>query len=290
MSPPRRRLQKVHGSIGDLFPRLERREPFELPSAAVASFREKGWVKGGRVLEARQIEALREGLDRLRRDAPSLAGELYEVDEDWRRDPERNVFHFLGAWLLEEAFHDLLWHPGVTVKASQLLDAPRVRLWHDQVFEKPPRHPGVVTWHQDYSYWTRAAPPRHVTCWIGLDDSTEENGCVHYVSGSHRWGLLPKVSLTRDMEAVLEVLTPEQRAAFTPTPIVLAAGECSFHHSHTLHGSYDNRSDRPRRGVVVNFMHPETRCADGSKPLLAGVPLVPEGAVIEGEYFPIVIG
>ena len=30
----------------------------------------------------------------------------------------------------------------------------------------------------------------HLSCWIGLDDSTRENGCVHYVPGSHRWDLL----------------------------------------------------------------------------------------------------
>ncbi|NJS40359.1 MAG: phytanoyl-CoA dioxygenase family protein [Rhodobacteraceae bacterium] len=41
-----------------------------------------------------------------------------------------------------------------------------------------------------------------MTCWIGLDDSTLDNGCVHYVPGSHRWGLLPRISLTKDMDAV----------------------------------------------------------------------------------------
>ena len=105
------------------------------------------------------------------------------------REPERNVFHFLGAWLIDTAFHDVLFHPAITVKAAQLLGVERLRFWHDQVFYKPPRHPGVVTWHQDYSYWTRSTPAGHVTCWIGLDDSTLENGCVHYVPGSHRWGL-----------------------------------------------------------------------------------------------------
>ena len=35
-------------------------------------------------------------------------------------------------------------------------------------------------------------------------------------------------------------------------------------------------------------MKPDTRCADGEKPLLAGVPVIPEGAVIDGDYFPIV--
>jgi ectoine hydroxylase-related dioxygenase (phytanoyl-CoA dioxygenase family) len=176
----------------------------------------------------------------------------------------------------------------VTVKAAQLLGVPQVRFWHDQVFYKPPRHPGVVTWHQDYSYWTRAYPAGHVTCWIALDDATLENGCVHYVPGSHRWGLLPKISLTKDMDALAEHLEPAQASAFHPEPMEVKAGECLFHHSHMVHGSYGNRSARPRRGVVLNFMKPDTRCADGDKPLLTGVPVIPRGAVIEGDYFPIV--
>jgi hypothetical protein len=56
----------------------------------------------------------------------------------------------------------------------------------------------------------------------------------------------------------------------------------------TLHGSYGNNSDIPRRGVVLNFMHPETTSADGTRPLLVHTPIIPEGAIIEGEDFPIV--
>jgi len=265
-----------------------------LTARQVEFYRENGYVKGGLVLDDRQIEALRDGLERIRRGDNPRLGALYEIDADYRRAPEDNVFHFLGAWLVDEHFAGLVRHPPITEKASQLLDSPRVRLWHDQVFYKPARHPGVVTWHQDYSYWTRAVPARMVTCWIGLDDTDLDNGCVHYVPGSHRWGLLPKVSLTRDMDAVKAVMTPEQLAAFRPVPMSVKAGECTFHHSHLLHGSYGNPSGRPRRGVVLNFMHPQTRSADGTKPLLefvagGGVPLVSEGAVIEGEHFPLVL-
>ena len=85
-----------------------------------------------------------------------------------------------------------------------------------------------------------------------------------------------------------DYLTPEQAAAFEPEPMILKAGECTFHHSHTVHGSYGNRSDRPRRAVVLNFMKPDTRSGDGASPLLKGVPLIPEGEVIEGDFFPLV--
>jgi hypothetical protein len=288
MAATNERLERRHEPVTDLFPRVtDDLSAWTLSDEQLAFFDENGYVKGGPVLDARQIQTLGEGLEAIRLGENPRTDELYEVDEDYRRAPDENLFHILGAWLIDDGFHDILWHPAITAKAVQLLGVERLRFWHDQVFYKPPRHPGVVTWHQDYSYWTRATPAGHLTCWIGLDDATEENGCLKYVPGSHRWGLLPRISLTENMDAVKEYLTPEQYGAFHPVPMVLKAGECLFHHSHTVHGSYGNRSDRPRRGVVLNFMRSDTRSADGSAPLLTGVPVVPEGEVIEGDYFPL---
>src|ERR687894_820282 len=104
------------------------------------------------------------------------------------------------------------------VPAAQLLGGP-VRFWHDQLFCKPARHGGVVAWHQDYSYWTRTTPLAHLSCWIGLDDSTRENGCLHYVPGSHLWPDLPVTGLAGDMDAVMSLLNEEQKAAFKPVAI-----------------------------------------------------------------------
>ncbi len=280
-----------HGMAGTLFPEIRTRSEandFRISDGAVSEFRERGFIKGPRVLNDKQIDALRTGLERIRTGENPRLGELYEIDEAWKNAPEQNVFHFLGAWRIDEAFHDILFHPAITVPVSQLLDTPKVRFWHDQVFYKPKRHPGVVAWHQDYSYWTRAIPSRHLTVWIGLDDTTLDNGCIHYVPGSHKWPLLPKLQLLENMDGIKTVLSPEQLAEFKPEPMLLKAGECSIHDSMTLHGSYGNDSDGPRRGVVLNFMHPETRCADGKHPLLQHTSVIPEGAIIEGDDFPIV--
>ncbi len=289
MTATAERLEKIHAPVSDLFPRpAEDRSPWALSEEQVRLFHEHGYVKGGRVLDERQIEALREGLEAIRTGENARTAELYEIDEDYRREPDKHLFHFLGAWLIDDAFHDLLWHPAITTKAAQLLGVERLRFWHDQVFYKPPLHPGVVTWHQDYSFWTRSVPAGHVTCWIALDDSTEENGCLQYVPGSHRFGLLPRISLTKDMDAVKDFLTPAQAAAFEPVPMIVRAGECTFHHSHTVHGSYANRSSHHRRGVALNFMRPDTRSAQGEAPLLSGVPIIPEGEIIEGDHFPVI--
>jgi ectoine hydroxylase-related dioxygenase (phytanoyl-CoA dioxygenase family) len=92
----------------------------------------------------------------------------------------------------------------------------------------------------------------HLTCWIGLDDSTRANGCVHYIPGSHRWNLLPVTGLAGDMESIQTVLTPEQKQAFKPVAIELKKGECSFHHPLMVHGSYENSTAIPRRATVLN--------------------------------------
>ena len=284
------KLNKFPGPITKLFPSPEWKAEYELSPDQVKYYHQNGYVKGGRILNDAQLEALREGLDRMFTGKSPRMADLYEIDEDWRNDPKKNIYHILGAWLVEEAFHDILWHPTVTVKVGQLLDTRKVRFWHDQVFFKPPRHPGIVTWHQDYSYWIRAYPARHTTCNIVLDDVNLENGCLHYVPKSHTWGLLPKLGLAKDMDAVKDHLNPEQLEAFKPEPMILKAGECTFHDSHTMHGSYGNNSDHPRRAVVINFMHPETRCDDGNNPLMYGVPVVPKGEIIQGDYFPILLG
>jgi ectoine hydroxylase-related dioxygenase (phytanoyl-CoA dioxygenase family) len=154
------------------------------------------------------------------------------------------------------------------------------------LFCKPARHGGVVAWHQDYSYWTRTTPLAHLTCWAGLDDSTRENGCVHYVPGSHRWPDLPATGLAGDMDAIRSVLTDEQRGMFKPVAVELKAGEAAFHHPRTIHGSYANSTARPRRATVVNVFRDGVR-SDSDTPPLAGVPAIPKGRPMGGRFFPL---
>jgi ectoine hydroxylase-related dioxygenase (phytanoyl-CoA dioxygenase family) len=210
---------------------------------------------------------------------------FHEYHSNESSDPDTILFHALGAWRTGPAFHDVLWSPAFLVAASQLLDGA-VRLWHDQLFCKPAHHGGVVAWHQDYSYWTRTQPMAHLTCWIALDDSTRDNGCLYYVPGSHKWNLLPVTGLAGDMNEIMTVLNEDQKKAFQPVPIELKRGQCSFHHPLTVHGSFENRSDRPRRATLVNAFRDGVR-SGADEPLLAGVPAIPKGHKMEGRFFPL---
>ena len=281
-------LSRYHTPVSDLFPKAITKEDWEsyrLSDEQVEFYRENGYLAGIRILTGEQIEALRRELAALVDPAHPGHDLFYEFNANELADPNQILFHALGAWRITPGLHDLLWHPAFVVAAAQLLDGP-VRFWHDQIFYTPAHHGGVVIWHQDYSYWTRTTPMAHISCWIGLDDSTRENGCLHYVPRSHRWQLLPRKGFANDMDTILEWLTPEQRAEFKPVAIELQAGECSFHHPLMVHGSYANQTARPRRAVVINAFRDGVVSASDA-PLLEGVPTIPNGRKINGQFFPL---
>ncbi len=287
-----RDLSEVHELLGDLFAFPESEEGwdrFRLTPEQLEFYRENGYLSGVPILTPEQVETLRTELAEFFDPAHEGRELWYEYHTNESGDPDRVLFHALGAWRIKPGFHDLLWNPAFTVPASQLLGGA-VRFWHDQLFCKPALHGGVVAWHQDYSYWTRTIPMAHLTCWIGLDDSTRENGCLHYVPGSHRWELLPITGLAGDMQAIREVLSNEQWEAFThPVPIELRAGECSFHHPLMVHGSFENRTERPRRATVINAFRDGVQ-SNSEEEMLAGVPPIPVGQPMTGRFFPLLSG
>ena len=288
--PMQEDLSQYHEPLGALFELPEAPQDwqrYKLRQDQIDFFHENGYLAGIQVLSDEQIDLLLGELAEL--SDPQHPGNklFYEYNSNESADPSRVLFHALGAWRITAGFHDILWHPAFTVPAAQLLGGS-VRFWHDQLFCKPARHGGVVAWHQDYSYWTRTEPVAHLTCWIGLDDATRDNGCLQYVPGSHRWNLLPITGLAGDMEAIQTVLDEKQRQEFRPVAIELKRGQCAFHHPLMVHGSYENRTDRQRRATVVNVVRDGVRSVT-DLPLLEGVPPVAKGEKLAGQFFPLLL-
>lgn len=280
-------LSLIHEPVSTLFDGQwnQGSEAFALSDEQIDHYEREGYVTDVPILTNAQCDVLCEELAAIS-DAAHPGNKLfYEYNSNESADPNTVLFHALGAWRVTSGLHDILWNPAFTTPASQLLGGP-VRFWHDQLFSKPAQHGGVVAWHQDYSYWTRTQPLNHLTCWIGLDAADEENGCMQYIPRSHRWPLLPITGLAGDMDAIQEVLSDEQKAAFNPVPVRLKRGHAAFHHPLLVHGSYENRSDRSRRAVVLNAVR-DGVCSDTDEALLESVPPVPKGKPLDGQFFPL---
>ena len=89
------------------------------------------------------------------------------------------------------------------------------------------------------------------------------------------------------LDAISSDLTEQQKDQLqAPVAVEIAAGEACFHHPLTLHGSEGNRSDRPRRAMVINVMLDGTRSLS-DEPLLEGVDPIPKGRPVGGQFFPL---
>ncbi|WKN30941.1 phytanoyl-CoA dioxygenase family protein [Porifericola rhodea] len=280
---------KDHQVVSDLFKQPQSAEDWDqyrLSSEQLAFFHENGYLSNIKLLEDWQVDQLNQELAEIADPGHPANKLFYEFHSNESSDPDAVLFHSLGHWRITPGFHDILWNPAFVMAASQLLGDQAVRFWHDQLFCKPAKHGGVVAWHQDYSYWTRTQPMQHLTCWTGLDDASTENGCLYYVPGSHKWGLLDKPELAGDMEGLMDYLTEEQKAEFKPVPIEMKKGYGTFHHPLMVHGSYANKSERSRRAFVLNVFADGTRSAT-DEALLDGVPAIKNGERMEGQFFPL---
>lgn len=262
-------------------------DQYKLTKDQVAFFNENGYLSGIKVLEEWQVDKLNTELLEIMDVNNPNHHLLYEFHSNESTDPDKVLFHALGHWRMTPGFHDVLWNPAFVVPASQLLGNKGVRFWHDQLFCKPAKHGGVVAWHQDYSYWTRTRPMQHLTAWTGLDDATIENGCLHYIPASHKWGYLDKPVLTGEMEGLKAFLDEKQQEKLKDSvPIEMKKGYTTFHHPLLVHGSFENRSAIPRRAFVINVFADGT-VSDSDESLLEGVPAFKKGQKLEGRFFPL---
>lgn len=282
-------LSEIQSQISDMFKWPQKSsdwDQYRLSAEQVEHYNEYGYVSGIQFLNEKQVDILTGELAGLIN--PHHPGNylFHEYHSNESSNPNAVLFHALGAWRVETGFHDVLWNPAFVMAASQLLGNRGVRFWHDQLFYKPALHGGVVAWHQDYSYWTRTIPMHHLTCWIGMDDTNIQNGCLYYVPGSHRWGLLEKPELAGDMNGLDQYLTAQQKAEFKPIPIELKKGQGTFHHPLLVHGSYENKSEKMRRAFVLNAFADGT-LSDTDKELLQGATPIPKGKKMEGQFHPL---
>ncbi|XP_071957621.1 probable alpha-ketoglutarate-dependent hypophosphite dioxygenase [Antedon mediterranea] len=298
MAPTTKDWSTVEKPSGGLFAKdTSNWDDFQLPEDRVKEFWEKGYLTNVPVLTSEQCDQILTVYQQLADESDQFPGYdlLYEFHSNQSGDPDNVLMHCLGHWRINQLFHDLVFLPNIAVPSSKLLNPTEdrsVRLWHDQLFAKPPHHGGVVAWHQDYSYWTRTKPMMHLTVHIALDEQTLDNGALHYVPGSHKWRKdgepLPITDLNfKDMESIQTVLTEEEKALFKPVPSLLKKGEASFHHPLMVHGSYGNRSEFPRRACVVNYVA-DGVISDSNDPILQKTPVVPKGEKLSGQFYPLV--
>jgi len=126
--------------------------------------------------------------------------------------------------------------------ASALMRRP-LEFWYDQFLAKPPGKSVPTRWHQDEGYWGRNLDDSGITCWMPLHDVDVTNGCMHFIDGGHRDGVLEHAAVPGVQSDLLTCAPDEARAVACP----LRVGGVTFHHSKTPHMTNANESTEWRR-------------------------------------------
>ena len=148
----------------------------------------------------------------------------------------------------DEFFHGLMVDSPFQAVAEAMLKGPVVPK-NMQYFNKAPGVGLPTPPHQDGFYFN-LDPCDAVTLWFALDDVDEENGCVRYVRGSHRAGVLPhNRTQTLGFSQGLADTSPCENQE-TMVPCYAQPGDLLGHHALTIHWAEGNRSaTRQRRAL-----------------------------------------
>jgi ectoine hydroxylase-related dioxygenase (phytanoyl-CoA dioxygenase family) len=168
---------------------------------------------------------------------------------------ERDTYHkaFLqvtNLWQTDAVAREFVFGKRLAAIAAELLDVPRVRLYHDQALYKEPGG-GITPWHADQFYWPLDSD-KTITAWVPLQATPLEMGPLAFAAGSHRMTFGRDLEISDESERSLKEALATGRFAEVNEPFGL--GEVSFHSGWTFHHTGANRSDRPRAVMTVIYM------------------------------------
>ncbi|MBT5060011.1 MAG: phytanoyl-CoA dioxygenase family protein [Gemmatimonadetes bacterium] len=228
----------------------------------IEDYRHNGYLVIDDVFSTQRVAQLRAAAD----------SEAICAAVDERGGSERTV-HLLEITRRHPEFNQLSYDERILSRLRPLI-GDDIQLQHSKLATKPAvAGVGPYRWHQDFAFFPHTNT--HLAAvMVMLDDATPENGCMQFLPGSHRMGLLNHLDGDGNFAECQERhLWADASKLVDITP---RAGGISIHHCLMLHGSPPNTLGQPRRGLVYQY-----RADDAYQ--LADHVFADTGTVVSGE-------
>lgn len=213
-------------------------------------FLQNGFTKMEELIPLSEVNKLRILYDELLNDKKRTLGLRSDLAGEENNQKVEKITQIMRPSMVEPKLLDSLVYEAALSKARMLL-GDDMDLDFDMLINKAPFTNTPTPWHQDAAYWIKMPDKRAVSCWIALDDVTEENGCMWFIPKNENNDILEHFSLPN--KGALYCKTDTQNAQSIP----LKAGGCTFHDGFTLHFSKGNTTNSQRRALILNF-RPQT--------------------------------
>jgi phytanoyl-CoA hydroxylase len=222
--------------------------PFPTPTQEHLDFyNEHGWIVVKDAIPQADLDLLESRCDRIIDEKERLA-----FDWAWSEDEsmEERTFKIVQGsptlvWpeITEQAYRKWI------VEFGSALMNMKLAFWYDQFLAKPPGKSVPTYWHQDEGYWGRNLFDKGITGWIPLQDVDAQNGCMHFIDGGHKLGVIPHHLVEGVQSDLLTCPVPEAKTVVCP----ISRGDVTFHHSKTPHMTTAN-TGKAWRKAVTNHM------------------------------------
>lgn len=156
----------------------------------------------------------------------------------------------INLWMTDDEVKKLILDKRIGKMATLLSESDGIRVWHDQSLIKQPWG-NPTAWHVDTPFWS-FTHREALSIWIALEDVTVENGCLHFMPGSHRDTKFIEPGISANMGDIFREYP--KYASVDPVPSIIKAGSCSFHNGMTLHAAGGNMTTKTRKAMTCAFM------------------------------------
>ncbi|MCW5619495.1 MAG: phytanoyl-CoA dioxygenase family protein [Burkholderiales bacterium] len=214
-----------------------------ITSKQVESYKENGYIVVENVVDQAMRDAVKSVVAGLIAKARGLTthNEIYDLEPSHTPDHPR-VRRIKKPTTVHPIFDQLVKSPAMTQILMALL-GPDVRLHGSKMNMKDPQYGSPVEWHQDWAFYPHTNDDL-LAIGVMLEDIDEENGALLVMPGTHRHGVYDHHADGRFCGAMDPAASGLDFSKAVSCPG--KAGSCSFHHVRLVHGSAENRSNRPR--------------------------------------------
>ena len=228
--------------------------PMQLTPEQLEAYHRQGYVVVEDLVSSVEVEALHNRLREYTHDGRPLGSIRVQIEPRVQRgelevnhpgDAIRKVDSLVEG---DELFRKLGLNENIVGIISQVLGSD-IKMFRNALLMKPPEVGSQKGWHQDSPYWP-IQPMNLCSCWFALDDATAENGCLAALSGWHKKGALPHVSVTDDF-VIDEQYYDSSAGVIAP---VKAGGGVFFHMSSK--SQYTGKAKGPQYFHVKGETYP----------------------------------
>ncbi|MDA8746825.1 phytanoyl-CoA dioxygenase family protein [Litoreibacter sp.] len=210
-------------------------------------FERDGYVALRPLLDTGEIAALNKEIARFIRD---VVPGMPEAQVYYENKTDASTLKQLQRMYEHDAYFEDLMLNGPVRRIAETVLQDEVVPVNMQYFNKPPAVGQATPPHQD-GYYFHLKPCEAVTGWLALEDVDDENGCIHYVRGSHKAEAFRPHGQTGVLgfsQGITDFGTAKDEADEVAFPG--SAGTFLMHHAKTIHRAGANQSKtRSRRAL-----------------------------------------